>query len=132
MIYFFYAVAGGLLANAIVAFIRFQRKRRGRAPDGFSTGDSVEVDCRSCGQFNRVPHRRLRDRPKCGRCKARLMPGNRVVICHVTPIEGPLRVELRALWDDEDRLWDSLAKHVAIQDKVRRESRGDGPDLSVN
>jgi hypothetical protein len=105
------------------------RDRRGRSAEDFSMGNSVEVDCRKCGQFNRVPLGRLRDQPKCGQCKARLMPGNRVVICQVSPIEGPLRVELRALWNDEDRLWQSLADHVAIQDKIKREAKD--PSLRV-
>ena len=99
------------------------RERRAESTDGFSPGDSVEMDCRACGQFNRVPLGRLRDRPRCGKCKARLMPGKRVVICRTSPIEGPLRVELSALWNDEDRLWQSLADHIALQDKVRREAR---------
>lgn len=101
------------------------RHRRGQAPtDGFSDpGYSVEVDCRACGQFNRVQSHRLRDKPKCGRCKARLMPGKRVTLCRVTPMEGPLRVELNALWRDEDRLWQSLADHVAIDAKVKAEAK---------
>ncbi len=102
------------------------RRRRYHGDDAFSDlGVSVEVDCRTCGQFNRVPSHRLRDRPKCGRCKARLMPGKRVVLCRVSPMEGPLRVELDAVWKDEDRLWQSLADHVAIQAKVRAEARGE-------
>lgn len=83
--------------------------------DGFSDGDSVEVDCRLCGQFNRVPAARLRDRPICGRCKTRLMPGKRVVLCHTSPIAGSLRVDLNALWSDEDRLWGRLADHLALK-----------------
>jgi hypothetical protein len=104
--------------------------RRRRTAGTFSdSGASVEVDCRACGQFNRVSSHRLRDRPKCGRCKARLMPGRRVVVCHVSPLEGPLRVELNALWDDEDRLWQSLADHVALQAKAKKEARN--PNLRV-
>lgn len=86
-------------------------------------GVSVEVDCRGCGQFNRVPSHRLRDRPKCGRCKARLMPGKRVVVCRVSPMEGRFRSELDSLWKDEDRLWQSLADHVAIETKAKTEAK---------
>ena len=99
--------------------------RTRRLADDFSDGDSVEVDCRLCGQFNRVPAARLRDRPKCGRCKTRLMPGRRVVLCRTTPIEGVLNVELKALWSDEERLWSCLADHVAMKQSVdanRRQS----------
>lgn len=82
-------------------------------------GFSVEVDCRACGKFNRVPGHRLRDRPKCGRCKVYLMPGKRVVVCRVTSslMKGPLRVELDAVWTDENRLWQALADHVAFETK---------------
>ena len=82
-------------------------------------GYSVEVDCRACGKFNRVPGHRLRDRPKCGSCKAALMPGKRVVLCRVTSslMKGPLRAELDAVWADESRLWQALADHVAIETK---------------
>jgi len=90
-------------------------------------GISVEVDCRKCGQFNRVPSYRLRDRPKCGRCKERLMPKRRVVFCRTYPMEGVMRVELDALWKDEDRLWQCLADHAVIEAKVRAEARGDQP-----
>ena len=92
-------------------------------------GFSVEVDCRGCGQFNRVPGHRLRDRPRCGRCKARLMPGKRVILCRVTAMDGTLRADLNALWNDEDRLWQSLADHVTIEAKTRAEARD--PSLRV-
>lgn len=106
------------------------RRRRRGLDDAFSDpGVSVEVDCRGCGQFNRVPGHRLRDHPKCGRCKAKLMPGKRVVLCRVSPMEGRLRAELNAVWTDEDRLWQSLADHVAIDSKARAEAKD--PSLHV-
>lgn len=110
------------------SFARIERwaksRRRGIVDEVFSDlGYSVEVDCRGCGQFNRVPSHRLRDRPKCGRCKARLMPRRRVVLCRVRPMDGTLRAELDAVWTDEDRLWQSLADHVALETKVRAEAR---------
>lgn len=112
---------------------RWLDRRRRRAVDGdagFSDpGVSIEVDCRACGQFNRVPSHRLRDKPKCGRCKSRLMPGKKVVVCRVSSMEGPMRAELDALWKDEDRLWECLADHVAIQTKARAEARD--PSLRV-
>ena len=105
----------------------YARRRRRGAPDGaFSDlGYAVEVDCRTCGQFNRVPGHRLRDRPKCGRCKTRLMPGKRLVLCRVSPMDRSLRAELDTHWKDDDRLWQCLADHVAIQTKSRAEARGD-------
>ena len=106
-----------------------RRRRRGLDEVFSDPGVSVEVDCRGCGQFNRVPSHRLRDRPKCGRCKARLMPGKRVVLCRVSSMEGRLRGELNAVWTDEDRLWQSLADHVAIEAKAKAEAKD--PSLRV-
>jgi hypothetical protein len=106
------------------------RRRRNVSDEAFSDlGYSVEVDCRGCGQFNRVPSHRLRDRPKCGRCKARLMPKRRVVLCRVRPMDGALRSELDAVWADEDRLWQSLADHVALETKAKAETKN--PNLRV-
>ena len=102
------------------------------ADAGFSApGYHVEVDCRGCGQFNRVPGHRLRERPKCGRCKARLMPGKRVVLCRVTSslMKGSLRDELDAVWTDEENLWHCLADHVAIDGKAKAEAKN--PSLRV-
>jgi hypothetical protein len=101
---------------------RLDRRARRRA-DGFSEGASVEVDCRLCGQFNRVPAARLRDRPICGRCKTRLMPGKRVVLCRTSPIAGSLRGELNALWSDEDRLWGCLADHLVLKRRADEDRR---------
>ena len=103
------------------------RRRRERAGGAFSDpGVTIEMDCRSCKQFNRVPSHRLRNRPKCGRCKARLMPGKRLVLCRVSPMQGPLSAELDKVWPDEDRLWQSLADHVGVEARVRAEGQGVG------
>jgi ferredoxin-NADP reductase len=105
-----------------------KRARRVSRDETFSDpGISVEADCRKCGQFNRVPSHRLRDRPKCGRCKERLMPGRRVVFCRTYPMEGIMRAELDALWKDEDQLWQCLADHAAIKAKAAAEARGEQP-----
>lgn len=122
------SLAAGMCGLSIVRMWIAYRDRGDRGGESFSTaGVSVEVDCRACGQFNRVPSHRLRDRPKCGRCKARLMPGRRIVLCRVRDMDRALRAELDALWRDEDRLWQSLADHVAIQGKADAEARGDQP-----
>lgn len=101
-----------------------QRSGRRDTDETFSDpGYSVEVDCRACGKFNRVPSYRLRDRPKCGSCKVRLMPGKCVVLCRMTPMNRSLSAELDAVWKDEDRLWQSLADHVALEVKAKAEAR---------
>jgi RNase P subunit RPR2 len=116
------SIAAG--AGSLLIWMIWNDRPRHKISDDFSDpGYSVEVDCRACGQFNRVPSHRLRDRPKCGRCKARLMPGKRVVVCRVSSMEGVIRAELDALWKDEDRLWQCLADHVTLQAKAKAEER---------
>jgi hypothetical protein len=101
-------------------FYLVRPRRRPASDEAFSNpGFSVELDCRMCGQFNRVPSSRLRDRSKCGRCKARLMPGRHVVLCRVSRLNASL---LGAIWRDEDRLWQCLADHVARETKERAET----------
>lgn len=123
-------VAAGHGMAAAVRWFRRRARRDSAVDEVFSDpGYSVEVDCRGCGQFNRVPGHRLRDHPKCGRCKVRLMPKRRVVLCRVRPMDEALRKELDAVWADEDRLWQSLADHVAIDNKTKAEAKN--PDLRV-
>ncbi len=80
----------------------------------YSDGGFVEVDCRHCGKTNRVPHARLRDRPKCGRCKSRLMPGRGVTFCRTNRLLG---ADIGAMLYDPDRLWDRLADHALSLDR---------------
>lgn len=116
---------GGFLVRR---WVDRRRRQRVTEDEAFSDpGVSVEVDCRACGQFNRVRAHRLRDKPKCGRCKARLMPGKRVVLCRVSQMDRTLARELDAVWKDDDRLWQCLADHVAIESKARAEARGEQP-----
>lgn len=93
------------------------------------SGYSVEVDCRGCGQFNRVPQERLRDRPKCGKCKVKLMPKKRVVLCRVSAMEEAMRADINKVWDDEDKLWSTLADHVVLKTKADKDKKS--PDLRV-
>lgn len=66
----------------------------------------VEADCRDCGQINRVPWQRLRSKPVCGKCKARLMPKARVRVS----VEDPTWwSELAAVRDDYDKTWELIA-----------------------
>lgn len=121
-----------VFGHVMVFAVRLWRRRKRSDSDDKTFSDpgvSVEVDCRGCGQFNRVPSHRLRDRPKCGRCKARLMPRRRIVLCRVHQMDGTLRSELAAVWTDEDRMWQSLADHVALETKARAETKN--PSLRV-
>lgn len=93
------------------------------SPAGFS----VEVDCRACGKFNRIPGHRLRDRPLCGSCKTRLMPRHQLRLCRVTTLAKALSDELNTVWKDQDRLWEVLANHVLLEEKRRAEARNPTP-----
>ncbi len=129
------AVAVSILATAIFLFgLRADYHSRRECherelADGFSDDDSVEVDCRLCGQFNRVAVRRLRDRPRCGRCKTALMPGKRIVICRIKPLDKSLNADLDAAWNDEARLWDRLADHIARKNHAEQ---APGPRVTLN
>jgi len=66
----------------------------------------VQADCRACGQINRLPWQRLRDKPVCGKCKARLLPKARVVISTCDPV---LNRELTSVWDNYEKVWELVA-----------------------
>src|SRR5450631_3212034 len=41
--------------------------------------DKVETPCASCGAVNRIPRGRIKDAPRCGRCKQGVFPEKPVV-----------------------------------------------------
>jgi thioredoxin 2 len=49
-----------------------------------SDPDLVEAVCASCGVRNRIPRRRLREDPTCGRCKAKVFPRAPVAVTDAT------------------------------------------------
>lgn len=81
--------------------------------DTSNAGHFVEVDCAACSKMNRIPAARLRSRPLCGGCKARLLPKRRIVVCHVRNLafDPALRVELDGVMTDYDRFWATLDAH---------------------
>jgi hypothetical protein len=119
------AIAFGLIVLVKVLMLLGRKKTQGVEGDITPTappGYSVEVDCRKCGQHNRVPSERLRHKPKCGKCKQRLMPKYKVAVCRVQvrEMEGVLRADIDKTWNDEDRFWDTVADHVALRAKDDR------------
>ena len=64
----------------------------------------LEYICPSCGTRNRIPRARVADRPKCGRCKAELLPHRPVVATDQTfgrEVEAspiPVLVDFWAPW----------------------------------
>lgn len=97
---------------------------RQTAPDATSAGHYVEVDCAGCRKTNRIPSTHLRRRPICGGCKARLLPGRRIVLCHVRSLDfdPALRKELDGVTKDYDRFWHALDAH--FQTKGATGARG--------
>lgn len=116
------ALLAGLFNLGVLVHWWINRRRHVSDETSSIPGFSIEVDCRTCGKINRVPSRRLLDRPRCGRCKVRLMPGRRVVLCREVPMAAPLSAALDATWRDEDRLWQCLADHVAQETRTRAEA----------
>src|SRR5438270_13673351 len=46
--------------------------------------DRVEYSCSNCGAINRIPRSRVRDDPRCGRCKASVFPDHPVAATDAT------------------------------------------------
>jgi thioredoxin 2 len=66
--------------------------------------DLVHVICPACGAANRVPRARLRDRPKCGHCRAALFQGKPIDLDeagfarHTREGDLPVLVDFWASW----------------------------------
>lgn len=53
--------------------------------------DRVEYPCSSCGAVNRIPRPRIKDDPKCGRCKQSVFPDHPVAATDMLQLQrGPL------------------------------------------
>ena len=46
--------------------------------------DRVEYPCANCGATNRIPRARLREDPRCGRCKQSVFPDRPVSVTQAT------------------------------------------------
>jgi thioredoxin 2 len=66
--------------------------------------DPLQLACPHCHGINRVPAARLRDGPRCGRCKQALFEGQPVVLdgtsfdAHAARSDLPLVVDFWAAW----------------------------------
>jgi len=69
-----------------------------------SSTETLIQTCPACGAQNRIPRRRVGDRPVCGRCKAVLLPGEPIVVtdasfaAQVEASELPVLVDFWAPW----------------------------------
>jgi hypothetical protein len=115
---FLYSLAGIVLGAGIFALgVRYGHQLghvKGRLLEAenvkkvefYRESGTVEADCRGCGQINRISWQRMRDKPICGKCKARLMPK----ACVRMSIEDPvLQGALAAAWNDYEKTWAAIA-----------------------
>jgi|SRR5580704_6254363 hypothetical protein len=75
----------------------------------YGNGISVQTDCRACGQMNRVVQSGLLLKPKCGKCKAPLMPKKTIVILTRESMKDPNYLEeVDKHWNDNEKLWRTI------------------------
>ncbi len=62
--------------------------------------ESAIIRCSSCGTKNRIPKRRLKDHPLCGKCKATLKPETVILQCSNCGVKNRV---FKVLLDDQPK-----------------------------
>jgi thioredoxin 2 len=65
--------------------------------------ETLLIPCPACNGLNRIPAERLADAPRCGRCKAEVLPGRPIEVNQVnfaSQLKGdlPLLIDVWASW----------------------------------
>src|SRR5438105_4214725 len=84
-----------LLAIVLVSNHKESRRRRQiNSSQTIDTGSFLKLDCRTCGQVNKILASDIGRKPICGRCKMRLMPKSMLTITRSVAISKVLQLEL--------------------------------------